>query len=293
MTDLYLLLTPVLMLGVVALVGFVGCDALFGLDEVPPQDPTAPPQNLTATAGDGMVSLSWDEYSDPKGDPTVYHVKKSGGTTGTYDPNVPVDAPASSYTDTYVVNGVTYSYSLTATVAGDESAPSNEVDATPESGALVSFITSFMPGSPMTGFDGWVGMGIKLGPAPVSVKTLGRIRGTNNTGTRVVKIVDGVSRQDVPGAAALVTMTTGNADEFIMAPLNAAVTLSRTAQNPEGEYFVLSQETAASTYYNADTTTVKTTDVAVSVYPVYGDNAGSYVVSTAETFTYGPVNFEY
>jgi hypothetical protein len=294
MSDLYLLVTPVLVLGVVSLAGFVGCDALGFSKPPPPDPPPSAPQNLVATAGDKIVVLSWDEYSDPKGDPTVFHIKKSGGTDGTYDPNEAVDAPSSAYTDTFVENGLTYTYSVTATVNGEESEPSNEVSATPQSGALVRFVTQFMLGNPMTGVDGWIGMGFKLGSEPVTVKTLGRIRGIGNSGTRTIKIVDGVSRLDVPGSATLLTITTGPENEFMFQALASAITLARTPQNPEGEYFILSQETAASSYYNADTTTVKTTDIALSVYPVYGDNAGSYVASPGlPGYTYGPLNFEY
>jgi hypothetical protein len=295
MTDLYLLLTPILMLGVVGLVGFVGCASVWDLEEVPDPDPTAPPENLTAMPGDMMVVLDWDDYSDAKGDPTVYHVKKSGGTPGLYDPDTELDASlGTSHTDRFVENGQTYTYSVTATVNGEESEPSNEVSATPQSGALLSFVTEFMLGNQMTGVDGWIGMAFKLGPEPVTVKTLGRIRGVGNSGTRTLKIVDGVSRLDVPGSATLLTVTTGPANEFMFEPLASPVTLSRTAQNPEGEYFVVSQETAATSYYNADTTTVKTTDIALSVYPVYGDDAGSYVASPGfPNYTYGPLNFEY
>lgn len=37
MRDYYLLLTPILVLGVLALVRFVGCDIVWSIDEVPPQ----------------------------------------------------------------------------------------------------------------------------------------------------------------------------------------------------------------------------------------------------------------
>ena len=67
MSDLYILLTPLLALGVLALVRFVGCDALFRIDhvdEVPIRqqvadfaiDPTNPPTPRTDYAGwSGMV----------------------------------------------------------------------------------------------------------------------------------------------------------------------------------------------------------------------------------------------
>ena len=38
--DWYVLLTPLLALGVIALLGFTGCDQLFGLNEVDPAPPT-------------------------------------------------------------------------------------------------------------------------------------------------------------------------------------------------------------------------------------------------------------
>ena len=56
MSDSYLWLTPLLTVIVVALVGFVGCDDVWGLQEVPPKSPA--PTGFTADAGDMAKSGS-------------------------------------------------------------------------------------------------------------------------------------------------------------------------------------------------------------------------------------------
>ena len=59
MIDYFVLLTPLLLLGVIALAGFVGCDIFFPLvDPTPPE----PPTNLRAVAGNAKVVLTWDDH---------------------------------------------------------------------------------------------------------------------------------------------------------------------------------------------------------------------------------------
>ena len=109
-----------------------------GLKRIP--QPVLPPVNLVATPGDMMVQLEWDPYDHYGSDADEFHVKKSGGIVGTYDPNVLVDdGSKTGYTDTFVINGTTYTYALTAKVGNDESQPSNQVEATPASGAFTAF----------------------------------------------------------------------------------------------------------------------------------------------------------
>jgi hypothetical protein len=61
MSNIYLLLTPILMLGVLALVRFVGCQIPFPAQGF---DPLPPPQNVTATPGNQSVTLTWDPLED-------------------------------------------------------------------------------------------------------------------------------------------------------------------------------------------------------------------------------------
>jgi hypothetical protein len=287
MTDAYLLLTPLLMLCVVALVGFVGCDLLFGLDEVPPVKPG--PTNLHAIAGDGKVDLTWDSFSGA----SELYVKRSetSGQETALDP--PLPSTATSFTDNGVTNGTIYFYVVTARVGGVETQPSNEEMATPGLGALISFVTSKTLGTLRT-FNGWVGMGIQVGSRPLMVKNLGRIFAPGNSHAHAIKLVDGATKMDVPGSAAMVVVNTGNVDEFVYTTLPNAVTL-----NAGADYYLISEEAVmvagmpGDEFYDSANTSVATTPVAMRVYAVNGDGMGTYNLSPLNDFVYGPLDFQY
>jgi fibronectin type 3 domain-containing protein len=101
----------------------------FGPDETLGITPPAAPSGLTATAGNGSVSLDWADNTEP--DLAGYNVKRatvSGGPYTTIASNVAVSA----YTDNTVTNGTTYYYVVSAVdTASNESGNSGEVSATP------------------------------------------------------------------------------------------------------------------------------------------------------------------
>src|SRR5215208_1110720 len=107
MSHSYLLLTPVLILLVVALVGFVGCDALFGLDVVPP---AYTPRNLTLTPGDNEITLDWLAPSNLP-DHKAYRIKRHG-LGGTYTTVGEVSDGTHFLDQTGIVNGETYYYQV-------------------------------------------------------------------------------------------------------------------------------------------------------------------------------------
>jgi fibronectin type 3 domain-containing protein len=83
------------------------------------------PTNLTAIAGNGVVTLAWTAVAGATG----YNVKRSTTSGGPY---AQLAAPTSSgYTDTVVVNGVTYYYVVSTLTSAGESANSSEASATP------------------------------------------------------------------------------------------------------------------------------------------------------------------
>jgi M6 family metalloprotease-like protein len=81
----------------------------------------APPQSLSASAGNGFVDLSW--LTPASGTPTGYKIYKNGSLLTTVS--------GLSYHDTSVVNGSTYSYYLRAVYSGGESESTATVQATP------------------------------------------------------------------------------------------------------------------------------------------------------------------
>jgi VCBS repeat-containing protein len=103
-----------------------------------PQDVTAPaaPTGLTATAGDGQVSLDWNDNGEP--DLDSYRVYRST-TSGSGHSQI-ASPSASSHTDSGLTNGTTYYYVVTAVdTASNESGYSSEASATPQSGGGAVF----------------------------------------------------------------------------------------------------------------------------------------------------------
>ncbi|UCG33244.1 MAG: S8 family serine peptidase [Phycisphaerales bacterium] len=106
--------------------------ATTGGDTTPPAAPT----NLTATPGDGVVFLDWDDNTEP--DLMAYFIYRSTTGGGPYE-EVDNDDP-SQFPDYSVVNGTTYYYVVTAKdIAGNESAFSNEASATPQAPVSCTF----------------------------------------------------------------------------------------------------------------------------------------------------------
>jgi fibronectin type 3 domain-containing protein len=95
-------------------------------DTIPPLAPTG----LSATAGNGTVSLDWNDNGE--GDLDGYNVYRSE-TSGSFYTQINASLLTSSdYVDTDVVNGTPYYYVVTALdMTANESAASSEVSATP------------------------------------------------------------------------------------------------------------------------------------------------------------------
>ncbi|WP_105483471.1 fibronectin type III domain-containing protein [Abditibacterium utsteinense] len=87
--------------------------------------PTAP-TNLSAQAGPGRVSLSWQSVSGA----TCYSVKRATSASGPYT-LLNNNVLGTSFQDSNVQNGTEYFYLVSASSAGGESPNSNRVSATP------------------------------------------------------------------------------------------------------------------------------------------------------------------
>lgn len=99
------------------------------MDE-PPEAPAAP-TGLSAIAGDGTVSLDWNDNTEP--DLDGYNVYRSTTSGSGYSQINGSLLSSSNYTDNSVTNGTTYYYVVTAVdIDLNESVYSAEVSATPD-----------------------------------------------------------------------------------------------------------------------------------------------------------------
>ena len=93
--------------------------------------PPAAPTLAAAVAGDGQVTLDWNDVAGATGY-KVFQSNVSGGQG-----SVPVVSPTASMTTlTGLLNGTTYFFTVKAVSAAGDSATSNEVSATPSAGPV-------------------------------------------------------------------------------------------------------------------------------------------------------------
>ena len=91
-------------------------------------DPPSAPTGLVATAGDGSVSLNWNDNAEPDLDHYIVYRSTTQGSGYTEIANPVV---TSDYADSSAVNGTTYYYVVTAVdTNGNESLSGNEVTIT-------------------------------------------------------------------------------------------------------------------------------------------------------------------
>jgi len=119
--------------------------------------PPNAPASLTANATTSQVSLTWTSSTGA----TSYNVKRSTTSGGPY--TTLASQTQTSYVDTAVTNGMTYYYVVTAVNSGGESAPSQEVSATPSvrssSGQLLAYEPFYEPVGPLNGLSAGSGWG--------------------------------------------------------------------------------------------------------------------------------------
>jgi fibronectin type 3 domain-containing protein len=127
----------------VAAVNTVGTGPQSGEASATPQ-PTAPsaPLALTASGGNGSVSLSWNVPADNGGSPVTGYNVYRGSSPGGEDTSKPVatGVTATNYTDTGVTNGTTYYYKVAAVNSVGTSPQSSEAFATPNVPSAAAYV---------------------------------------------------------------------------------------------------------------------------------------------------------
>jgi fibronectin type 3 domain-containing protein len=212
-----------------------------GLDESHPwlqvgaHSPVAPsaPQSLVATAGSGSVSLSWTPPGSNGGAAVtgynIYRGTRAGGESAT---PVAANVAGTSFTDTGLVNGTTYYYTVAAVNSAGVSAQSNEASATPV------LVQATVPSAPQsltaTGANGSVslswGAPSSDGGSPITGYDV--FRGTSPRGESATPLAANVSARSFTDASAV----NGTTYYYTVAAVNAvgvsppSVEASATAQ---------------------------------------------------------------
>ncbi len=114
----------------------------------PPVTPAAP-TGLTASGGNGQVSLSWTASTGA----ASYNVKRSTTSGGPYGTLV-ASPPVTNYVDTTVANSTTYYYVVTAVNSSGESGNSNQASATP--GNAVADVTITIDPTKTRAISPWI-----------------------------------------------------------------------------------------------------------------------------------------
>ena len=296
MTDSYLLLTPILVLGVLALIRFIGCHLLFGLDEVSLPEPTVapPPFDVTAVPGDQRVDISWTYNPGEAQSFTVVYGTVMGGP---YTDEVTVlSGPDSRYTKqitertdgTRLVNGTTYYFVVTGDSGNSLRVIDNSVEVSATPGVTEFVKTGVVLGPTFNNFTGLLGMAITIGPADVVVTQLGRIVVTGNNQPHVVKIVDATDPNGEMGSV-VIQMPAGSVGSFAFAPLMQTVTLRASQQ-----YFIVSHEESGRDAWHQLPNTAMTTSVATINSGIFSDDAApGFTPAGMQNEMLGPVNFRY
>jgi len=101
-------------------------ETVYLFDKTLPVAVPSPPTGLTATPGDGEITLSWTTVTNASGYYDVYRSTTSGSDFSKINPTLVTET---TYKDTTVINDVTYYYHVKAVRDGVESSPSSELSA--------------------------------------------------------------------------------------------------------------------------------------------------------------------
>ena len=300
MFDSFLLLTPLLTLAVLALVRFIGCAEIIGVEEWEPSrevtDAPSAPTDLSVQYGDEIIILSWN----PPTGATGYTVQFSDSPAGPLTDGVTVSENTSTE---FLPYNVTRRYAVIALKDALQSPPSDEVTVT---GArpLLATIQTF--GTPQSFFNGLLGM--KVTPTTrLKIVALGRVKYLNVQPNPVpivhaheIKIVlPGTPvASDVSGGQVAIAPEFGvEAGDFLYETLKTDIFFE-----PGETFYVVSQETAlmdtnpdADEWHDFDTIAIPHPEATLDEGVYQPDETpGEFEVSTGgPNHLYVPVNVLY
>jgi hypothetical protein len=198
------------------------------------------------------------------------------------------DAPVSSPLDTTtLVNGM-YTLKAKATDSNGVTGTSDPVQITVNNaGSTTNPLLVGTPASSLRNdYTGFIGMKFTVGAAPIKVNQLGRWVAETTTAPHTVKLLDGISGNDLVGGSATIAVG-AVAGGFVYAPLQSPITLQ--ANHP---YFLVTQETSGGDkWYDAGAVTANSS---VSVNgPAYQQSNGAFTLLSSGPSAYGTVSLQF
>jgi len=283
--DWFVLLTPLLMLGVIALVRFVGCNQVFGLEQT--DLIVDPPIHVNPTARDQGVDLTWEYTKDADRFEIWFHADTPDNFTLFSDSNIAVNVDAQgvqhgSASMSNLTNGTLYFFKVRAYV-GDKFGESDPMAAAP---GVTSFVTVMTLGNDRFNLTGRCGMAVRMN-ANIKATQLGRVM-LGNTKPHELSIVDS-SQPNVP-LAKVDWIPAGQDGQFVYYPLSQPVLL----QAPR-TYYILTHEESGEHFHDILGMTVSTSSVGEITSGVYDDETAMTPLMPYGTTNqlYGPVDFRY
>ena len=300
MIDPFVLLTPLLMLGVLALIRFVGCNQFFGIQETQQYSP--PVTNIHATGGDSRVDLTWDYEPGTATKFDIYFHEDMVGDFVQYQGAVidirmtqgQVQHGSTSLTNN-LVNAHKYCFKVVAhTPDGSNSSLQETVQdcATPGVTAFLK-LESFPP--PPIGrrnnLSAWAGMAVQMHADAVATQ-LGRLFVETNVATHELRIID--PAQDDAMIGQVIWTPGGSIGDFKYEPLSPPTPLKADHLY----YFVSREETSGDKFLDIGSFTVSAMPIGTIFSAVYSEDIapgvpGPYVLYGSQNQAYGPVNFTY
>jgi len=281
--DSFVLLTPILMLAVIALVRFVGCDNVWNLDHVDPVPPDRP-INVHPTPRDQGVDLTWDAKGADRFE-IWFHADTPADFALFSDSNIMFNTDSQgvqhgSASMSNLTNGIQYFFKVRA-YSGSTFSESSPVSAAP---GVTSFVTVMTLGNDRSNFTGRCGMAVRMN-VDTSVTQLGRVM-SGNTQPHELSIVD--ANQPNVVLAMVMWMPAGADGEFVYQPLPQPVLLQAFHT-----YYILTREQNGEHFHDLLGMTVSTSSIGTIMSGVYDDEVmmtGLVQYGTTNQL-YGPVDF--